>query len=541
MRTNKSKLVIIVSAIVIIAVAIIIGLILFLTTDMFKGNQEMFFKYAIQNSEILEIIGNNNNYSEALGQSKYTTNGEITFNLISNDPEIANQTIPARNFKVSYTAKTDNISKRASSETTIKYLTRDLFTLKYIKNDDTYAIKSDEVINKYLAFENNNLKELVKKFGVEDVTSVPDKIENIDFKELLYISEQDKETILQKYVQVINSQIPKTAYTKRKNVNITVKDNQVTANAYTMKLTSEQVTNLKRSILETLINDDFTLDILLSKANMLSMNIDVNTLKTNIQEIINNLEESSNNGDVQITVYESNKELVRTEYSDSNGNITIDFTKSGNAKAILITNDYEIVKENETIENTNTIDDGFTSIEDLNNNTVDNNTDNIDNSFNSSINTDSSIKLKTIEIAKEEKDNNTEQVVIFTANVDDKIVKIAVQSKTNNDLSNGTIENKVIMNLNISDETYFTTNVTQSINIANDVDVEELNGTNSAKVNDFTTDYTIQLTNAIISRLQQLLQQKVQLVTIVQQQENEQQANQTMQNEPNAGETNNNQ
>lgn len=540
MRTNKSKLVIIVSAIVIIVVAIIIGLILFLTTDIFKGNQEMFFKYALQNSEILEIIGNNNNdYSETLEQAKYTTNGEITFNLISNNPEIANQTIPARNFKVSYTAKTDNIAKRASSETTIKYLTRDLFTLKYIKNDDTYAIKSDEVINKYLAFENNNLKELVKKFGVEDATSVPNKIETIDIEELFYISEQDKETILQKYVQVINSKIPKTAYTKRKNVNITVKDNQITANAYTMKLTNEQVISLKKSILETLTNDDFTLNILLSKANMLSMNMDINTLKASIQETINNLDENSNNGDVQITVYESNKELVRTEYSDSNGNITIDFIKSGNAKAILITNDYEIIRENETIENTNTIDDGFASIEDLNNNTVTNTTDN--NTNNSLINADSSIKLKTIEIAKEKKDNSTEQVMIFTTNIDDKIVKIATQSKTNTDLSNGTIDNKVVMNINISDETYFTANIAQSINISNDVDIEELNSTNSAKVNDFTVDYTVQLTNAIISRLQQLLQQKIQLVTIVQQQENEQQANQTTQNEQNAGETSNNQ
>lgn len=529
MRTNKSKLMIIVSVIVVIAVAIIMGLILFFTTDIFKGNRELFFKYAMQNNELIEVIENNNNYQENLKQLKYTTDGEIAFNLISNDPEIANQTIPARNFKITYTAKTDNVSKRASSETTIKYLTRDLFTLKYIKNDDTYALKSDEVINKYLAFENNNLKELVKKFGVQDVTSVPDKIETIDIKELLYISEEEKNTILQKYMEVINLQIPKTAYTKRKNINITVKDNQIVANAYTMKLTNEQVTNLKRTILETLVNDDFTLNILLSKANMLNMNIDINTLKTKIQETINKLDES-NNGDIQITVYESNKELVRTEYSDLNGSIVIDFIKSGNAKSVLITNDYEIVKENEPVEDTNTIvDDEFTSIEDINNNTITNTEDN--NTKNSLINSDSKIKLKTIEIAKEEKDNSIEQVIIVTVNIDDKIVKIATQSKTNSDLNNGTIENKVVMNINISDETYFTINTNQSINISNDVEVEELNSTNSAKANDFTADYAIQLSNAIINRLQQLLQQKIQLVTIVQQQENEQQANQTTQNE----------
>lgn len=534
MRTNKSKLLITISIIVIIAVAIIIGLILFLTTDMFKGNQELFFKYALQNDELIELLSNNNNYSDTLKQSKYNTDGEISFNLISNKPEIANQTIPARNFKVNYKAKTDNTIKRASGEATIKYLTKDLFTLKYIKNNDTYALKSDEVINKYLAFENNNLKELVKKLGVQDVTSVPDRIEPINIKELLYISEQDKDAILQKYMQVIYSKIPKTAYTKRKNIDIVINDNQIKANAYSVKLTSAQMVELKKAILETLMNDNSTLNILLAKANMLSMNMDINSLTTKIQEIIDKLEENSANGDIELTVYESDKKLVRTEYSNTNGKIEINFVRTGNAKSVQITSDYEIVKSREETNNTNTIvDEDFSSIEDINGNTNNNQQQSI-------VNSNRSIKIKTIEIAKQEVENDLEQVIILTLGIDDKIVKLAVQSKTNTNLNNGEINNKVVMNINISDETYLTINTIQTINVVNDIEIEELNNTNSAKVNDFTSDYAIQLTNAIINRLQQLLQQKIQLVTITQQQEDEQQISQTTQSQQNTTENNNN-
>lgn len=526
MRRNKNNLLIVIGIIIVIAIVAIVGIILFLTTDMFKGNQETFFKYIMQNGELMDIIDNTSNYSEDLKQSKYTTDGEITFNLISNNPEVANQTIPARNFKINYTAKTDNTLNRTSSEATIKYLTKDLFTLKYIKNEDIYALKSDEVINKYLAFENNNLKDLAQKLGVQDVTSIPNKIENINIKELLYISEQDKQTILTKYMQIINSEIPKDAYTKKKNVDITIKENQLTTNAYTLTLTEAQANNIKKVILQTLKDDEFTLNILLSKINMLSINIDINTLKENIQSIINGLDGSSNSGDIQLTVYERNRELVRTEYSDVNGKIVIDYTKTADAKSVLITNTYEMFKEHNEVENVNNIDDNtYANIEDINENDIVQNNDNA-----LLISSNNNIKLKTIEIAKQKTNNAIEQVAIFTLNINDKIIKVAIQSKTNNNLNEGNIDNKVVINTNISDETYFTINVTQAINISNDIEVEELNNTNSAKVNDFTAEYTMQLTNAIISRLQQLLQQKTELVTIVQQQENEQQQNQEVQN-----------
>lgn len=238
MKQSKTKLIVAIIAIVVVIIAIVAGVMLYLTTDLFKGNDQLFFKYLLKNNEMIEQFAENNTKTlvEDIKQDKYTTNSEITFNLESNDTKIANQAIPASNFSVKTKAIADPKNSRASSETTLKFLDKDLFTLKYLKNDDLYALKSDEVVNKYLAFENNNLKEFMEKLGVTDTSAIPNKIEPINLEELLFINEQDKKEILEKYMQVINVQIPKEKYKSEKNVTTTVNDKSVTANAYSLEL-----------------------------------------------------------------------------------------------------------------------------------------------------------------------------------------------------------------------------------------------------------------------------------------------------------------
>ena len=190
---NKSKLVIAISVIVVIVIAIVIGLLLYLKTDIFKSNQELFFRYALQNGEILEdfVIYSQNEVLDNIKKSEHTTDTNFNFQLVSNDPQIANQTIPARNFSMNYSKKADPVNNKASSETTINFLTRELFKLKYIQDGNLYALKSDEVVNKYLAFNNSNLKGLAKKFELEDISKIPNQIEKVDFKELLKLTDEE--------------------------------------------------------------------------------------------------------------------------------------------------------------------------------------------------------------------------------------------------------------------------------------------------------------------------------------------------------------
>lgn len=533
MKLKKSTLIAIMS-IVVVAIIILIGVILFLTTDIFKSNQEIFYKYAVKNIEAMEMLEKNNvNMQE---QQKYSTQGEITFNLISNNPQLANQTIPARNFKIEYNSKTDKGQQSASMEATLKYLTKDLFTLKYIKDGNKYALKSDEVINKYLAFENNNLKEYANKLGMQDVNNIPNQIGSINLEQLLYISQEDKDIIVQKYLDVINTKIPKTNYTKQKNVNITVKDKTVVANAYTLQLTNEEYKTVKKAILETLSNDEKVLNILESKVKMIDQNSDLNIEKIRnvIQELINK-EDNTDYGTRKITVYENEEELVRTAYSDANGEIILDFAKTDTAKSISITNNYEIPKQEEQEEMPNPVEDEFENIQgDIQN-------DNMQQDNQTQQNTELKGKLKTVEIAKEEKDANLQKIIILTLEVNEKPVKVAIQIKKSSDQANETIQNTAVINVNIADETYFTTNINQTSTINNDIQIEKLDNNNSAIVNNFTKDYTNQLSAAIIARLNQLYQQKRVIVTQTQAQENQIQAEQAAQNQTQNNEAEQNQ
>ncbi len=518
MKSKKSKIIIIISIIVIILIAITIGLILFLTTDIFKSNQELFFKYAIKNDVALQMLEKNkvNN----LEQAKYSTTGEITFNLISNNPELANQTIPARNFKIEYNAKTDKEQNNTSAEATLKYLTKDLFTLKYIKDGDKYALKSDEVMNKYLAFQNNNLKEYINKLGVQDVNNIPNKVQSMSLEELFYISQEDKNVILEKYIEVINTKIPKKNYTKTKQ-NITINNNTYMANAYILQITNEQYKEVKTAILENIMNDEMVLNILISKIKLIDENSDINAekIKTFIQEILNK-EDNTDYGTRKITIYEKDGELLRTLYEDTNGDITLDFAKTQTAKSLTITNNYEIVKQ--PVQQQTPIDDEFDTIQDAtqNNNTQNNQTHN-------------KIKVKSLDIAKEKKEGNVQTIIILTLEVNEKPVKLAIQSVANENVENADIENKTVININIADETYFTTNIKQTSTIQEDIQIEKLDNNNSAIINNFTVEYTNQLLTAIKARLNQIYQEKRILATQVQATQNQTNEN-NQQNQENA-------
>ena len=81
-----------------------------------------------------------------------------------------------------------------------------------IKNADIYAVQSDMLNDKYIAVENNNLKELAQKLGMDE-ENIPDRIEQVNAYDLLYVSKEDRKEISNKYKEVINDKINKNNYT----------------------------------------------------------------------------------------------------------------------------------------------------------------------------------------------------------------------------------------------------------------------------------------------------------------------------------------
>lgn len=489
-KSNK-KVIIAICIIAVIVMILAAGVVLYLFTDLFKTDQQLFFKYIAQNQEVFSkfLEDPNKENVDSLKQNKYTTDGKISFDLTSNDTEIANQTIPARNFSIEYKTQVDTQANKDSSQTKLKFLDKDLFELKYAHDNDLYGITSTEVINKYLTFDNNNLKELATKYGITDVTNIPDKIEVQDYSQLFTISEQEVQYLVDNYANIIHAHISKDKYYHNKGIMIDVEDIQLQGNCYGVNITKEDFKNIITDILIKLQQDDQMLNAIIQRAELIDAEIEITVerLKEAIGELIIDAQENDEDlQDIKIEVYESQGKLVKMLMQAEDGNtLTIVNQTNENSSRAVLSFEYN------NIENTTTDIQGV------------------------------SFKVKSIELARQAMAGQSNDIIIFTLDAgNDKEYTVSVQSKMNQ-TSPTEISNDMV--INVSDlETYFTVKINSVTTQSNDAKVEELTEANSAVINKFTPQYTASLVQAIGNRLQTLLTQKLTIIATTQLEVNEQ-------------------
>ena len=111
-----------------------------------------------------------------------------------------------------FNSQVDPVNKLASSTIDINKDGEKELTVNYLRNEDLYGLKFKDIVNQYVVFENNNLKEFVAKFGVVDTTNIPDKI---DLSEMLQnvnqeeVSLEELKSIGNKYVNIIIEEVKK--------------------------------------------------------------------------------------------------------------------------------------------------------------------------------------------------------------------------------------------------------------------------------------------------------------------------------------------
>lgn len=296
MRRDRKKVIIIAGVVAVIVCILIIGTILFLTTDFFKSDEEMFFKYFAQNMEVVEKYLEDPNKTEMdlIKSDSHTINSDIELNLESINPEIANQTTPPRNFKISYTKNADPKNNRDYSEVKIKYLTKDLFTAQYAHDGDLHvvnginAITNTPLFNIYLGIENNNLKQLAQKLGIQDISNIPNRIENFSLTDLLSLTSQEKEYVKNLFAKVVTSQISKDKYYHNKGTTIEIDKKSIKTNSYGVNLTSQEYQNVIIAMLNEISQDETILNILLQKILLIDSKTDMttNSIRQQIQNKI---------------------------------------------------------------------------------------------------------------------------------------------------------------------------------------------------------------------------------------------------------------
>lgn len=288
---KKGIIIGIVVAVVVVVLAIV-GVILATQTDMFKSNKTLFWKYAtsiakdenLTFSQITDAIN-------TMEETPYTINGELTCSTDDSDLSRVLDLI-----KVKTQVEQDKTNNYAHANGKLLLSNENLIDFDVVQNNNVLAIKSDEIVTSYLGIRNENLKVLEQKLGITGVDIIPNEIngnEVNDYSQLTKLTEDEKTHLLNTYQPIIVDNIPDSNYTKQTQAVIKKDGTSYTTTAYRLDLSAQEVQDIYLRILETLREDDTTLDIIYQKELLLGIDeasVSKEALVNEIDNMIDNVQ-----------------------------------------------------------------------------------------------------------------------------------------------------------------------------------------------------------------------------------------------------------
>lgn len=376
MTRKKKKTVIILIIVILILILGVSGVLLYLNTDMFKSNAILFGKYIGQNAQNMKEMYNifePDEYANKLKENKYINETEIKVNYTENMGTSSENTKNAiNNLKLTIDGQTDR--KNGYNYQNVNLLNNEdnVVQIEYTQRDNTYGIRFSDLFNQYILVDNSNLKELFEKmdYSEQEVNEVSDEIQVNEEIDSIKFSEEELETLSQKYLGIIGSGFSKDNFSKKSNQVIKINNKDVNTNVYILKMTKEQLNDTYIKILEELKQDDIILSKLDKIQEIGKLYTTLNSVKENslkeefVEEIEDKIEEINSNNigqdETRVEVYENNKATIRTSIITNEYRINYDWLQEENNKYAQIsmedtTTDEEnkqsitIKKENENI------------------------------------------------------------------------------------------------------------------------------------------------------------------------------------------------
>lgn len=445
MKPNKLKRnLIIIFSVIVLACAII--LVLYNTTDIFRTKRGAFFRYFEQIPEAFEILETSDGYKTYQNTKEsmpYITSGEMTITESNNiaDASILNK------IRLTLNGKTDNKSEKSNTRVTVNSENTELFNMTIARNKKLYGFYAPQIADGYIVVRNEKLNELADKIDFEYAENVPEQIMPLNIEKILEVKNVEKNSIA-KYIKMINNQAPDTAYTKNDNEKIEIEGQTYQTTSYSLKLNSEQNSNLQISILEEMTKDSIMMNFITSKCKLLNLKqdfTDINTLNSKMKERIELLKNNpSMAGEIVITVYENWQKNIQTKIEYNNKIITLSHIQNDD-------DNYVILK-----------------IEDEN-------------------------KITTVKLEK-----NTDSYIVKIQNEENDIIKSAefIYSLTGT-VSENNIQNHLTIKL-VDDIKRITFEYNDNISFTNDIGtLEEMQDDKVAVINDYDADYLKEFVNLV--------------------------------------------
>lgn len=328
----RKKRIVIIAISIILVMLIILGILgyLYLKTDAFKSKEKLFAKYLAQNFNSIEILKteSDSEIENMLNTNKYESQLEGTIEYtedIGTSNENKNSNI--NNVGIKIKSNVDKANNYDYKDISIENKDERLVGFKYLNEENLYGIKLDGIQQ----FVSNNTENQTSDDS--EINSIKKLTSGIDINSILNFTEEEKQTLANTYVGIIQSNISKDKYYKQSNALITVNNKDIQTNAYYIKITIEEYNNLYIKILQQITNDE----IILSRIDLIENQIkekksnynESETLREKFIKSINDkIEEIKNNNigneEVKITVYENNMKTVRTSIEKTTEKLTMD-------------------------------------------------------------------------------------------------------------------------------------------------------------------------------------------------------------------------
>lgn len=318
----RGKRILVIFIIIILLLALAgIGAYLYIATDVFKSDKELFSKYISQNVETINQLADSQTQktiNDLNNQEKY----EATVKLKTTYSEGGEVSSSLNDLSATIDVQKDQADKYFYADGQVllgdqKYLESEL-----IKDQGTYGVRFTDVVKQFISVkDDNNLETVASDLGTDSLTleKIMNVIDGTSDVEEEVISDSDSQKLKEKYSKIIIDTISSGTFKSNKNAVITYNNNTVKTKAYTVTLSKEQVENMLVQILNQLKTESIIIDKLDAQKEMYQGYID---------QLIEKLTEETDVPEVKITVYEKDNVTIRTVFEIGLNKVTVENTNT---------------------------------------------------------------------------------------------------------------------------------------------------------------------------------------------------------------------
>ena len=325
-QKKNTKILLILIIIIVIIILAGVGILVF-ATDIFKSDKEMFFKYMadIGDSKKGFIDDGLKQYFEKKNNTPYNDEGEFSVNISSDNEQKKFENV--NNFNISFSGQVDTANSKAAQNISLNYSNDVKFPINYKQIENKIGLQTKYVGSKFVAIETEKLNKFSE--DLDDVESYGEMVDKLQKMGKVELTEDEKSHIKDTYITVINQQLEKDKFSK-------VKESDMSG--YKLSLTGTDLQNVLVKLLETLKNDQTTVD----KLNEY-LKIQKNSAKITASQIDDAIKSIKDDTDFKIAVYQKNRDVCKLVIETTEGTIAIEKKIEGNQQNIDVS--YEVKED----------------------------------------------------------------------------------------------------------------------------------------------------------------------------------------------------